>query len=126
MRTAAALDLTVVNPLQSALLARVAQDGAKGVAHAHATKLAKYWGRCEAEGVSFLPLAVNTFGGWHSSALETITKLGRQLARAVGREEEVTVQHLRQRLAILLVRDNMSMLASRTSTFPTPEVDGEI
>ena len=41
----------------------------------------------EGEGMDFIPLAVDTFGGWHKMALETIAKLGRQLARVVGRDE---------------------------------------
>ena len=59
-------------------------------------------------------MAVDTFGGWHPAALQTLSKLGRQLARVAGREENETVRHLRQRLAVVLVRDNMNMLLSRT------------
>ena len=74
----------------------------------------KYQERCSAEGLEFTPMAVDTFGGWHPAALQTLSKLGRQLARVAGREEDETVCHLRQRLAVLLVRDNMNMLLSRT------------
>ena len=122
----AALDFTIVNPLQVALVARVAQEGCRGVAHAHKAKIRKYWARCEAEGIAFFPLAVDTYGGWHEAGLKTLTKLGRQLARATGRDEGDTVRHLRQRVAVLLVRDNMAMLASRTPTFPPASVNGEI
>ena len=45
--------------------------------------------------------------------LEAIGKLVPQLARLVGRDEVETVQHLRQRLSVVLIRDNMNMLASR-------------
>ena len=34
------------------------------------------------------------------------------------------VRHLRQRLAVLLVRDNMAMLLSRSPAPPPPDVDG--
>jgi hypothetical protein len=120
-----ALDVTVVNALQSQLLHRVAADGESAVAHAHNGKLRKYEERCAAEGLVFVPLAVDSFGGWHAVALDTITKLGRQLARVVGRAEDETVRHLRQRLAVLLVRDNMVMLQSRAPEHPPPEVDGD-
>ena len=43
--------------------------------HAHNTKLRKYEERCNAEAITFLPLAVDTFGGWHKVGLATITKL---------------------------------------------------
>ena len=80
----------------------------------------KYEERCAREGVTFTPLpkalAVDTLGGWHPIALETIARLGRQLARNIGKEEVECVRHLRQRLAILLVRDNVA-LCTRTPTF---------
>ena len=53
------------------------------------------------------PLAVDTLGGWHKEALAAIGKLGRQLARVVGRDKGETVQHLRQQLGVLLVRDRL-------------------
>lgn len=40
---------------------------------------------CEAEGQALLTLAAYTFRGWHPVVLATIPKLGRQLARKVGR-----------------------------------------
>ena len=44
--------------------------------------------------MSFLPLAVDTLGGWHPEALDVIIKLGRQLDRNVGRLDEEVVRHL--------------------------------
>ena len=58
----------------------------------------------------FAPLAVDSFGGWHEAALELFTKLGQQL---------------RQRLAVVLVRDNMVLLMSRAPAHPPPEIDGD-
>ena len=51
---------------------------------------------------------------------------GRQLARAVGREEVEVVSHLRKRLDVLLVRDNIAMLHARAQNLPTPQVDGDV
>ena len=113
-----AVDITVVNPLQTALVARAAQEGGSAVQHAHEAKVRKYGERCSQEGITFVPLAVDTFGGWHQSALEVLTKLWRQLARANGKREEEVVSHLRQRIAVVLVRDNVSMLLSRAPSFP--------
>ena len=120
-----AIDFTVVNPLQAALVVKTAEEGGSAVAHAHNIKLRKYGVRCAAEAITFIPLAVDTLGGWHPTALEIISKLGRQLARNVGKEDQEVVRHLRQRLAILLVRDNVAMMCSRTPTYPSPEVDGD-
>ena len=121
-----ALDFTVVNPLQAALVRRAANDGESAVEHAHRGKMRKYEERCAAEGLVFVPLAVDTFGGWHSSALPILAKLGRQVASNTGREGQEVVRHLRQRLAVLLVRDNVAMLCARTPSFPPPDIDGDI
>ena len=120
-----ALDVTVVNPLQAALVVRASQDGQSAVESAHDGKVRKYEERCSNEGITFTPLAADTLGGWHPVALASITRLGRQLARNVGKEDEECIRHLRQRLAVLLVRDNVALLCARTPTFPDPEVDGD-
>ena len=121
----AALDFTAVNPLQAALVRGASQDGGSAVDHAHRAKCRKYEERCAREGITFLPLAVDTLGGWHPAALDSIRRLGRQVARNVGKEDQEVVRHLRQRLAILLVRDNVAMLCARTPTYPPAEVDGD-
>ena len=120
-----AIDVTVVNPLQCALVARSSQDGDSAVAHAYNGKVRFYGERCAREGIAFLPMAVDSFGGWHKAALAALTRLGRQLARTLGGEEKVQVRHLRQRLGVLLARDNVAMICSRTPTFPGAEIDGE-
>ena len=57
--------------------------------------------------------------------LKTITRLGRQLARNLGKDEDEVVRHLCQRLGVVIVRDNAAMMASRHSTFALSEVDGD-
>ena len=54
---------------------------------AHTRKMAFYAARCEAEGLAFLPLVVDTFGGWHLEALVPITNLGRNLAAIWGERQ---------------------------------------
>ena len=92
-----AIYVTVVNPLQQALVARASEEGDFAVAHALKEKLRKYEARCSAEAITILPLAVDSFGGWHKVGLKTITRLGRQLARSLGKDEDEVVRHLRRR-----------------------------
>ena len=73
----------------------------------------------------FIPLVVDTFGGWHKDSLEVITKLGRQVSRQTGKEDEI-VRQLRQRVAILLVRDNVNMFDSRTPSYPQAVIDADV
>ena len=89
----------------------VAAEGGYAVVLSPSKKVKKYGARCEAEAMAFLPLAVDTLGIWHKEALETISKLSS--ARVLGRDKGETVQHLRQGLVVVLVRDNVNMLASR-------------
>ena len=83
-----AIDVTVVNPLQSALVVRSSQ-GDSAVTHAYNVKVRNYRERCAREGIAFLPMAVDSFGGWHKAALAALTRLRRQLARTLGSEERV-------------------------------------
>ena len=53
------------------------------------------------------------------------TKLGRQLARNLGKDEDEVVRHLRQRLGVLIARDNAMMMSSRHPTFSPADVDGD-
>ena len=119
-----AIDVTVVNCLQGSMVTKVAKDGGYAVETAHSKKVKKYRERCEREGLVFLPLAVDTLGGWHEEALEVIDKLGRQLARVVGRDEGDTVQHLKERLGVVLLRDNTGLLSSRAPEAAPAQVTG--
>ena len=122
----AALDISLVIPLQQELVRKVARDGDSGVQHSFNIKMGKYSDRCEAEGIEFIPLIVDTFGGWHKESLEVVSKLGRQVSRQTGKEEEEIVRQLRQRVAILLVRDNVNMFDSRTPSFPQAVIDADV
>ena len=62
-------------------------------------------------------------GGGES--LEALIKLGRQVARQTGKEEEETVRQLRQRVAVLLVRDNVAMFDSRSPSYPQSLLDAD-
>jgi hypothetical protein len=121
------LDVCVVSPQQVALVQQAAREGGGDVAvkHAFKAKMRKYEDRCAAEGLSFLPLAVDSYGGWHARSLEALTKLGRQVARVVGKREDEAVMQLRQRAAVLHVRDSVEMIRSRCPTVIPAEIDGD-
>ena len=56
----------------------------------------------------FVPLALESLGGWHEAAIRELKKLGSALARHSGAEESTVIRHLFQRLSILLVMGNSS------------------
>ena len=55
----------------------------------------------------------SVLGGWHRVATKQIKKLGAVLARHRGEDEQVEVRHLFQRLSLLLMRGNATLLLNR-------------
>lgn len=119
----AALDITVISPLQAATVsdASVIQGSALGVAEAR--KQALHAAACHRVGVNFHPLAVEALGGWCPSAVSTIRSIGRLLAQRLGRNPADTCRHLFQRLSVALWRGNAAMWVARQPPLP-PSVDG--
>ena len=109
----AALDVTVINPLQAATVAQAAQTPGHALTVAHKRKLDKSWQSCHNQGIVFLPLAVESLGAWHKSAVSEVKKLGSALARHTGEEEAVTICHLFQQLSIALMKGNAALLNNR-------------
>ena len=116
-----ALDVTVVSALQGAMVAGSAATDGFAVGKAFDRKIAKVGEACRQEGIAFIPVAADPLGGWHKVAAEQIKKLGSVLARHRGEEEQIEVRHLFQRLSLILMRGNASLLVNRV---PTDEVDG--
>ena len=109
----AALDVTVVNPLQDALVQGAATTPGHALEVAHKRKLDKSWEACNLQGISFIPVAVESLGGWHKSAISEVKKLGCAKARQLGEEESVEVQRLFQKLSVALMRGNCALLNNR-------------
>ena len=121
-----ACDITVISPLQISQVRKAAEEAGSSLDYRFRTKMTKYFDACKAQGLHFLPLVVETLGGWHPQAISAFTRLGRQLARQTGREEDQTTRHLFQRLAILLMKGNAALILSRTPVFSPQEVDGDV
>ena len=120
----AALDVTVVSPLQQNLVDRCAVDHDLALDTAYRRKMTSRFDECRAVNVSLIPLAVETFGGWHRSAAVELKRIASRLARQTNATESVVVSHFFQKLAICLQRTNASLLLSGQTEFPSSEVDG--
>ena len=121
----AALDVTVTSPLQSALLLKAASQAGSALSAAYDRKNRQSWEACNQAGIEFVALPVETLGGWHVNATKVLTKLGRQLARHTGREDGEVLNHLFQRLSVLLMRGNAALILSRALDFAPQHVDGD-
>ena len=117
----AALDLTVISPLQRATLREAATAAGHALAIAKRRKLSHHLTECQRHGIDFLPLAVESLGGWEADAEKQIDEIARfQTIRASNPHAR---RHLWQRLGIVLQKGNAALLARRSPT-QLSRVDG--
>ena len=121
----AAMDVTVVNPLQVATVEGAATEAGHALTFAFNRKMRGTSEACQRQGVTFLPLVVESYGGWHETAVREVERVAAALARQSGQEEEEAVRHLWGKLGILLQRGNAAILANRMPSFPNPAIDGQ-
>ena len=81
---------------------------------------------CRRQGIAFLPMVVESFGGWHEVAEREVRKLGAALARHTGQEESEAIGHLWGRLGVLVQRGNAAILGNRVPSLPDPLIDGNL
>ena len=75
----AALDVTVMSPLQQQTVSGAANSPEYALNVGIDRKLAANVVSCRENGVHFVPLMVETLGGWSAEASETITRIGHLL-----------------------------------------------
>ena len=67
-------------------------------------KMVAHNAECRGAGVSFVPLAVESLGGWSHDAALQISRIGRLVGQRLGTSPTEAVSHLFQRLSICLWR----------------------
>ena len=77
---------------------------------------------CRQQGIAFIPMVAESFGGWHTSAEQEVKKLASALARHTGQEEGEAISHLW--LGVLLQRGNAAILANRVPALLGAIIDG--
>ena len=105
--------MTVVSPLLTDRVDNSITTPGHTLEVAFNEKCRDYLEACEREGISFIPLPVETLGGWHKKAVEQLRKLARAQARSSGKEEDDAIRHLFQRLGVLLVKRNAALMLNR-------------
>ena len=71
------------------------------------------WPSMRAAGVSFIPLVVESLGGWSYEAIQTIKSISHLQGQRLGLPPPDTTQHLFQHLAIALWKGNASLWVRR-------------
>ena len=100
----AAPDVTVVSTLQNQTVAEAASVSGYVLSVAKERKVAAHSEACQSAGVSFVPMVVETLGGWDEEAVRTITAIGRSQGQRLGIPPSDSTRHLFQRLTVSLWR----------------------
>ena len=121
-----AIDVTVTGPLAQSNVASASAAAGGALEKAFKRKVEGAAQACQEQGISFLPVAVETLGGFHKVAVEQTKRIGAALSRHQGIEENIAIKQLFQRMALTLMRGNAALIVSRRpdSDLAQPEVDG--
>ena len=122
----AALDITVINPLQVQTVQHASEEPGYALTLRHQQKWAKYGEKFLAEGIKFCPMVVEIIGGCNEEAVAILKRLGQALSRATGGDEGEVTRHMFGRLSILLQKDNATLLLNRIPAGIRAEVDGSL
>ena len=114
----------MTHPLQAATVARSATLPGNAAKEAHLRKMREAGELCRRQGIVFIPLALETFGGWHEAAEQELRKLGSALARQTGQEDAVATSHLFQKLSVLLMKGNAALINNREPGAISSIIDG--
>ena len=68
---------------------------------------------CRAQGISFQPLVVESFGGWDKDATKYLKEISRLNARRWGKNDSIEIKQFVQRLSIILQRGYAALLVNR-------------
>ena len=105
---------------------REAQEPGYALQYAWDRKMRAAFDACNAQRISFIPLPVETYGGWHPVAERQISRLGRELARSpANASQDSACKHLFQRLALSIQKGNASLILSRSTDIHYPDMIGE-
>ena len=117
-----AFDVSVVSPTQEALLHQAADTPAAAIVARKATKNRTHFDNCQAEGIFFQPLVVETFGGWDKEAIDFLKKIATKGSRRWGLTNAIAIKQFFQRLSIELQRGNAALLIERDAQLPDSDV----
>ena len=116
----------MTGPLATSNVAAAAEEAGSALSKAFKRKVQGAAQACQAQGLVFLPVALETLGGFHQVAVEQVKKIGSALARQQGSDEQVATKHLFQRLSLTLMRGNAALILGRRpdGDVANAEVDG--
>ena len=120
-----AFDVAVTSPLSQTALPQSHKTAGAALSIMKTHKLNKHHRPCQINGIAFVPLVVETLGGWDIDAVFHLRSIAKMSASRSCPQSEVPIRQLFQRLSILLQRANAGLIASRAPPPPPPHIVGE-
>ena len=111
----AALDVTVIHPLQAATRAGAATTPGYALTFAYDRKVhgaGEGEGEGEGEGIAFISVVAESLGGLHPTAVDQLRRLARGVATKTGEEESTVTNHL-SKVSLTLMKGLSSMVLNR-------------
>jgi hypothetical protein len=109
-----ALDITVIHPLQVAILPKSSVESGRACAFAEEKKHKKYDITCDMDNIDFIPLAVEFFGLWGEEATKFFDKLAKLIAARSGSSPANILLDIYRKLSVCLIRCNAQAVSLRT------------
>ena len=119
-----AFDVAVTSPLSRSALPKSSSTPGAAIQQMKSNKLNKHSRPCHLNGVSFIPLVVETLGGWDADAIFHLRAIAKQAASRSPSPTETATRQLFQRLSVLLQRANSGLIAVRAPPLPPPHIIG--
>ena len=110
----AALDVTVVHPLQAATRAGAATTPGYALTYAYDRKVRDAGELCRREGIAFIPVVAESLGGLHPTAVDQVRRLARGVAMKTGEEEGTVFNHLLSKISMCLMKGLSSMVLNKS------------
>ena len=89
----AALDVSAISTLQQRTLQGAAETQGYALSVGEERKMVAHAASCRAVGISFIPLVVESLGGWSELAAETLRNIGCLLGQRLGISPSLTTTH---------------------------------
>ena len=121
----AALDVTVISTMQQLTRDRASVVPGYALQVGEERKMAAHAEACRSVGIAFIPLVVETLGGWCQEAINTVKDIGCIQGHRLGISPSESTRHLFQKLSISLWKGNASLWIRRQLSI-SPVVDGLI
>ena len=119
-----AFDVAVTSPLCASNLQQSSTTTGSALEKMKVAKNNKHFHQCRRQGIVFVPLVVETLGGWDPEAVFHLKSIAEKTAHRSNQRPTFVVKHFFQRLSVILQRANSSLIATRAPPPPPPHVTG--